>query len=130
MNKIAHTLTGFTLGISISYKLQQSLDLSSSQYLFCIATVMLGSLLPDIDTPYSCIGKKVKLISYPIYKIFGHRTITHSLFVWSLLLFFSPIFNTGLMYGLFCLCLYRGRSFSHYIRYYIYHWCAFTISTM
>lgn len=108
MNKIAHAITGFTLGTQLAYNLQPVLQLSPSQYLFCVATVTFGSLLPDIDTPYSYLGRKLKLVSYPIYKIFGHRTITHSLLVWSLLLFISPLFNTGLLYGLFCISLYGG----------------------
>lgn len=108
MNKIAHAITGFTLGTQLAYNLQPTLCLSPTQYLFCVATVTFGSLLPDIDTPYSYLGRKLKIISYPIYKIFGHRTITHSLLIWTLLLFISPLFNTGLLYGLFCISLYGG----------------------
>lgn len=40
----------------------------------------LGSLLPDIDSPKSKIGKILFFLSYPINKMFGHRTFTHSLF--------------------------------------------------
>lgn len=114
MNKIAHAITGFTLGTQIAYNLQPVLQLSPSQYLFCVATVTFGSLLPDIDTPYSFIGRRCKLVSYPIYKIFGHRTITHSLFIWSLLLFISPLFNSGLLYGLFCISLYGAQFLTLY----------------
>lgn len=42
--------------------------------------VMLGAILPDIDHPESTVGRRVKVISYPIRLIFGHRGITHSLF--------------------------------------------------
>lgn len=103
-----HALVGFTLGINIAYKLQLALSLTTSQYLICVAVTTLGSLLPDIDTPHSILGRKVKAISYPIYKVFGHRTITHSLFVWTLLLFISPFLNTGLMYGVVCISVYGG----------------------
>ncbi|MCV2499759.1 MAG: metal-dependent hydrolase [Candidatus Lightella neohaematopini] len=45
--------------------------------------VILGSLitclLPDIDHPKSFIGKRFKWLSIPIYKLFGHRSFTHSL---------------------------------------------------
>lgn len=108
MNKNIHALAGFTLGVSIAYRLQSALDLSPLQYTLCVAATTLGALLPDIDTPYSYLGRRCKLISIPIYKIFGHRTITHSLFIWTLLLLFCPIFSTGLVYGLFCICLYGG----------------------
>lgn len=39
----------------------------------------LSALVPDIDEPKSKLGNKLKIISYPIKIIFGHRTITHSL---------------------------------------------------
>lgn len=38
-----------------------------------------GSLLPDIDTPYSRIGKSFPNISRFLYKKIGHRNFTHSL---------------------------------------------------
>ena len=116
-----HALVGFTLGINIAYKLQLALSLTTSQYLICVAVTTLGSLLPDIDTPHSSIGRRFKIISYPIYKVFGHRTITHSLFVWTLLLFMSPFLNTGLMYGVICISVYGGV---------ISHLMLDTISTM
>ena len=108
MNKTIHAITGFTLGTQIAYHLQPVLSLSPTQYTLCVATVTLGSLLPDIDTPYSFIGRKCKIISYPLFYLFGHRTITHSLLIWTLLLCISPIFSSGFMYGLFCISLYGG----------------------
>ncbi len=39
----------------------------------------LSALVPDVDEPKSKLGNKIKLISYPLKIIFGHRTITHSL---------------------------------------------------
>ena len=108
MNKTIHIATGLTLGITIAY----NTNLSPSHYLLCVAATTLGSLLPDIDTPYSYLGRRLKLISYPIYKIFGHRTITHSLLTWTILLFASPIFNHGnisdITYSIFCVSLYTG----------------------
>lgn len=43
-------------------------------------SVMVGSLLPDIDHPRSKIGSKFPfvLIAYPLYLLFGHRQGTHS----------------------------------------------------
>lgn len=38
----------------------------------------IASLLPDIDTPKSLIGAAMPIISNPLNKYFGHRTITHS----------------------------------------------------
>jgi len=52
-------------------------NLFSSKIL--IAATVLFSLLPDIDTPASIIGRMFKPISRKIYRRYGHRTITHSL---------------------------------------------------
>ena len=40
---------------------------------------MLGALIPDIDHTGSTIGRKVPLLDNVISKVFGHRTVTHSL---------------------------------------------------
>lgn len=40
-----------------------------------------GSLAPDIDTPFSTLGRKLPFISAPLYATIGHRTATHSLFL-------------------------------------------------
>lgn len=104
MNKSSHIVAGVTTGILLSNKL----ELTSLQSLLCVSTSTLGSLLPDIDTPYSYIGNKLKLISIPIYKIFHHRTITHSLLMWTILLFISPTIHQGLSYGIICISLYGG----------------------
>lgn len=68
------------------------LDLPPEHSLLSLSIIVISSLLPDIDTPYSYLGRKLKPISYLIYHIFGHRTITHSLLIWTLLLIASPIF--------------------------------------
>jgi inner membrane protein len=43
-----------------------------------LAMVGLGSLLPDVDTPRSWLGKLFLPLSKRIERRFGHRTITHS----------------------------------------------------
>lgn len=47
--------------------------------------IILGSTLPDIDYPFSYMGQMFPRFSNWIYKKFGHRSITHSIY-WSLLL--------------------------------------------
>jgi len=42
--------------------------------------VGLFSLLPDIDSPKSKIGRKIPVISHILNFIFGHRKIFHSMF--------------------------------------------------
>ena len=41
--------------------------------------VALGSLAPDIDTPYSTVGCRFPFISMPLYRRYGHRTVTHAM---------------------------------------------------
>jgi inner membrane protein len=51
-----------------------------------VGFVVLGTLLPDIDTPKSFLGRILFFISHFIESKFGHRTITHSflfvIFLW------------------------------------------------
>lgn len=54
-----------------------------------VGASLIGSLLPDIDTPKSILGSKVPPISIIINKLCGHRNITHSIMMW--LLLFAPI---------------------------------------
>ncbi|MBU8906116.1 metal-dependent hydrolase [Desertibacillus haloalkaliphilus] len=42
-------------------------------------SAIIGSMIPDICHPNSMIGRRLKVISKPLNKAFGHRTITHSL---------------------------------------------------
>lgn len=44
-----------------------------------IPATLLTCLLPDIDHPKSLLGQRLKWISQPIARIFGHRGFTHSL---------------------------------------------------
>ncbi|QJC36334.1 metal-dependent hydrolase [Enterobacteriaceae endosymbiont of Donacia simplex] len=44
-----------------------------------IPVSIITCLLPDIDNPQSILGRKIKILSYLINKIFGHRGFTHSL---------------------------------------------------
>ena len=44
-----------------------------------VACAILGSVLPDIDSPNSYIGRVLPYASIPIERQWGHRTITHSL---------------------------------------------------
>lgn len=68
-------------------------------------SILLGSLLPDIDHPQSILGRHVLFISKPLYRYFGHRSLTHSVFfVILLVLLFSLVqlnlFGLGLGVGM------------------------------
>lgn len=62
------------------------------------AAVLIGTLLPDIDHPKSWVGKRVKVLSYPIIIIFGHRGITHSLLMVSALVFAAYSLDNWILY--------------------------------
>jgi len=47
-----------------------------------ILFAILGAVIPDIDHPKSIIGKFFYIISAPLERRYGHRTITHSLVGW------------------------------------------------
>jgi len=44
-----------------------------------LGCTLLGSLLPDIDSPKSALGRLLPFVSVPLEQRFGHRTLTHSL---------------------------------------------------
>lgn len=44
-----------------------------------IPSAILTCLLPDIDHPKSFLGQRLKWISLPVARMFGHRGFTHSL---------------------------------------------------
>lgn len=76
---MASTHVVFGLTCWVAFERVHGVDLLSSPATLLIASC--SSLLPDIDTPKSRFGRMVPFLSYPISAIFGHRGITHSLFM-------------------------------------------------
>jgi len=73
MSGKVHSVFGALVGINILIIVNQS------EYIALFVPVyIIGALMPDIDMTKSTLGKLLYPISYPISKIFGHRTITHS----------------------------------------------------
>lgn len=72
-----------------------------------LALTAVGSLFPDIDSPNSKIGRKIKPISWVVNKLFGHRGLVHTpLFaigifgvVLSLMLLFDKLEHSNLLTG-------------------------------
>lgn len=60
---------------------------------YYLATTILVSLLPDIDTPKSITGKPFYPFSKWLYRKYGHRTITHSLLFTVILTLITFIFQ-------------------------------------
>lgn len=53
--------------------------LASADWWHIIPATLLTCLLPDIDHPKSLLGQRLKWLSQPIARAFGHRGFTHSL---------------------------------------------------
>lgn len=64
-----------------------------------IPLLAAGSLLPDIDSPKSTIGRVFFFVSIPMGKAFGHRGATHSFWLWGLIMvigiFWHPLLYIG-----------------------------------
>ena len=60
---------------------------------YYLAVTIIVSLLPDIDTPKSIIGKPFYPISKWLYRKYGHRTITHSLLFCAILTLITYVFE-------------------------------------
>lgn len=82
MTGTSHIIFGTATGVIASF-------LSPSLSLFHLPLISFSSLLPDIDSSSSKIGKKVKWVG----KVFGHRGFFHTPFFLSL---FFLIPNEGI----------------------------------
>ncbi|AWK14432.1 metal-dependent hydrolase [Candidatus Fukatsuia symbiotica] len=54
-------------------------ELAQGDWWHIIPAALLASLLPDIDHPSSILGQRLRWISLPMARLFGHRGFTHSL---------------------------------------------------
>lgn len=54
-------------------------ELANGDWWHIVPAALLSCQLPDIDHPKSFLGQRLKWISQPIARIFGHRGFTHSL---------------------------------------------------
>ncbi|MCE4957286.1 metal-dependent hydrolase [Macrococcoides caseolyticum] len=101
------THIAFGVLIGTSYALQNAHDIST--FAGIIGTTALFSIIPDICHSGSKAGKKIWPISTLISIVFGHRTLTHSIFfmiITSVLLMFLNVFH------LYIICASIGL-FSH-----------------
>lgn len=77
-----HQLFGTTFGLIAFFMCQATGIVPNNmiEFILFFFFTLIGSLLPDMDTPKSKMGSKFPfiLISIPMNLIFGHRNITHS----------------------------------------------------
>lgn len=91
-----HLATSLNIAIPALY-------LSNELSLLTLTGVGLGSLLPDLDTSNSFIGRRLKIISYPLSRIVKHRGLLHSLtpviLIFDLGVFFKSLFIESIGLG-------------------------------
>jgi len=93
-------IVGANMNINNALPIISQIPVSPMHYGALIAGCALGSIVSDVDTPYSPIGKILKFVAFPLYlinwifnklklrklsQITGHRGIIHSLITWILL---------------------------------------------
>ena len=105
MNYKSHLVAGIGCGVVVTH----ILGLNVPNTLIAVGTSGLFSLLPDVDTPHSFIGHKFRLTSWAVNRMFGHRTITHSLILPTISLCISPFYSSGIIYGVVVLSAYMGH---------------------
>ncbi|SFP97646.1 metal-dependent hydrolase [Salibacterium halotolerans] len=77
MNAGTHTIGALAAGTAVYWV--GSLSFSTAEAVAYTAAVLIGGLLPDICQPFSWFGRRIRPVSTMIQKLFGHRTITHSI---------------------------------------------------
>jgi inner membrane protein len=117
-----HLVSGVVAGICCATSIMMGNEngLGSDLIVACgsLVAASIGSLVPDLDTKTSKLGKKMKITSTIASKLFGHRGFLHSplfvvcIFILGALLFkkinatdFSPIyysFALGMLNHLAC----------------------------
>ena len=70
--------THITIGLLSTAATFSTLSVPVHRDLPALGCAILGSLLPDIDTPHSSIGRLLPFVATPIERRWGHRTVTHS----------------------------------------------------
>lgn len=86
-----HLIVGALTGIGCIYlEHKLRMDISSSK-LLVVAGCAIGSLLPDIDTEHSLLGRFI-----PGWLFWRHRTVTHSIFFMLVLGIIGLLFKINL----------------------------------
>lgn len=88
MDGKTHIAAGYSAGILLLAQLNRTTWLPPEGLLPSLGIIglaVVGSLAPDIDLPYSKIGRRSKTVSSTVNLFFGHRTITHAPLVWLVL---------------------------------------------
>ncbi|RSL33303.1 metal-dependent hydrolase [Salibacterium salarium] len=104
MNAGTHVIGAIAAGSGAYALYAMPFSLISLEGALYSGSVIIGGLLPDICQPNSWMGRRIAPLSKIISKVFGHRTITHSiLFVLFLYLISGSIqgvWGTAIQFGI------------------------------
>lgn len=82
-------------------------------YALTVCGAVIGSLLPDIDSPKSKMGRKMPTTSHLINFMVGHRTLFHSLIIPAILAFIVYCFTKLGSVSILALLLLSGITFGY-----------------
>lgn len=88
MKGTSHAAMGIAAGVLLAHH--------SAEPMLALALCSVGSLLPDLDHPRSIAGSLLPFVSWPVNKIIGHRSLTHSFLIVGLAVLFSWAYSTNL----------------------------------
>ncbi|WP_227936325.1 metal-dependent hydrolase [Alkalihalobacillus deserti] len=66
-------------GIAAAVIWQKYFNIPIQDPIYFYSAAIVGSIIPDICHPKSIIGRRVPILSRAFSKIFGHRSLSHSL---------------------------------------------------
>lgn len=95
-----HLLFGITSSIALSAVMNRSGSPLFAFPLVFVGAAAVGSLLPDIDSENSMLGKKITFISAYLDGRFGHRTVGHEILIMVPLFILSLFAGNPLFFGL------------------------------
>ena len=95
-----HLLFGITSSIALSAVMNQSGSPLFASPLAFVGAAAVGSLLPDIDSENSTLGRKIVFISAYLEGRFGHRTVGHEILIMVPLFILSLLSKSPLFFGL------------------------------
>ena len=91
---LARTHASVALALSLFLADRYSLSI------YFILTAVLFSLLPDLDTPKSFIGRRIWPLSWLIKLIVGHRTLFHAVWLWAITIILVYPLNKAVALGI------------------------------
>ncbi|MGL4450264.1 MAG: metal-dependent hydrolase [Sarcina sp.] len=93
-----HRIGGIAFGAVLPLAIQKYMNIELENQIVFVALTMsggaLGSLIPDIDSTSSTLGRKIKPLSKFISNKFGHRGGTHTLVACLIFTIFCFIFSS------------------------------------